>query len=159
MNFFSKLLIGIFAGFSLFNLTFAFGDVPADDVNYHIIQHLHDVNIMKAYNDGNFYPEKFVTRAEAITVALRAGGIIIPTNFDSTKIPFADVNPNEWYAPAIARANEIGLIHIESGANFAPNAAITKAEFLAFLFNATNVNLAKYAKITRNIANDIVYAI
>lgn len=155
MNFFSKALVGIFAGFSLFNLAFAFGDVPAEDHNYHIIQHLHDVNIMKAYNDGNFYPEKFVTRAEAITVALRAGGIIIPANYDASRIPFPDVNPNEWYAPAIARANEIGLIYIEPGANFAPNAAITKAEFLAFLFNSTHVNLKKYTGFSRNIAKDI----
>ena len=90
MSFFSKVLIGIFAGFSLISVSFAFGDVPQEDDNYHILQHLHDVGVMKAYNDGNFYPEKFVTRAEAITVALRAGGITIPANFDSTKIPFID---------------------------------------------------------------------
>lgn len=156
MNFLSKLLLVIFAGFSLINISFAFGDIPAEDVNYHIIQHLNDVNVMKAYNDGNFYPDKFVTRAEAITVALRAGGIVIPANFDSTKIPFADVNPNEWYAPAISRAAELNLINTSQG-SFAPNAAVSKAEFLSFLFSATNVNLAKYAESTRNIANDIPF--
>lgn len=154
MNFFKKCLIGVFAGFLLINSVLAFGDITADDINYPIFQHLNDVNIMKSYNDGNFYPEKFVTRAEAITVALRAGGIIIPANYDKN-IPFPDVNPNEWFAPAIGRANDLGLIYIEPGANFAPNAAITKAEFLAFLFNATNVNLKKYTNNSRNIANDI----
>lgn len=156
MNFFSKLLLVIFAGFSLINISFAFGDIAEEDSNYHIFQHLNDVGIMKSYNDGNFYPDKFVTRAEAITVALRAGGIIIPANFDSTKIPFADVNPNEWYAPAISRAAELNLINTSQG-SFAPNAAVSKAEFLSFLFSATNVNLAKYAESTRNIANDIPF--
>ncbi len=141
---------------TLFSATaFAFNDVPTDDVDYHIFHHLHDVGIMKAFPDGNFYPEKFMTRAEAITVALRAGGITIPANFKAEEIPFPDVNPNEWYAPAIARANSLGIIHIEPGKNFAPNAAITKAEFLAFLFNATNVNLANYTKNTRSIAQDV----
>ena len=155
MNFSKILLIGIFAGFFLINIVFAaFNDVSADDINYPIFQHLHDVGIMRAYPDGNFYPEKFVTRAEAITVALRAGGIAIPSSYSKT-IPFPDVNPNEWFAPAIGRANDLGIIHIKNGANFAPNAAITKAEFLAFLFNATNVNLRKYRNNLRNIAKDV----
>ena len=155
MKFWHKVFFGIFAGFLAINSVFAFGDIVADDPNYHIFQHLQDVGIMKAYPDGNFYPEKFVTRAEALTVALRAGGIIIPANSDTTQIPFPDVNPNEWYAPAIARANSLGLIHIEPGKNFAPNAAITKAEFLAFLFNATNVDFKRYSSNLRNIANDV----
>jgi len=155
MKFFKKIFLVFFAGFSLFSAVWAFNDVSADDPNYHIFHHLHDVGIMRAYPDGNFYPEKFVTRAEAITVALRAGGIVIPANYDTSKIPFPDVNPNEWYAPAIARANSLGLIYIEPGGNFAPNAAITKAEFLAFLFNATNVNLKKYTNNSRNIAKDV----
>lgn len=157
MNFFSKVLVIFFAGFVLIGTTFAFGDLPQEDNDYNILRHLSDVGIMKPYNDGNFYPEKFVTRAEALTVALRAGGILIPTTFDSNILPFADVNPNEWYAGAIARAVELNLILVSPGANFAPNAAVSKAEFLAFLFNSTNVKLGKYAESTRNIAYDVPF--
>jgi hypothetical protein len=156
MKFSAKILIIIFAGFITINSAFAFGDIPSEDVNYHIFQHLNDVGIMNSYNDGNFYPEKFVTRAEAVIITLRAGGIIIPANFDSSKLPFTDVNPNEWYAPAIARASELGIINTNFN-TFAPNAAVSKAEFLSFLFSATNVNLKKYSSRIKNIANGIPF--
>lgn len=129
----------------------AFTDIPATDPNYSIFTHLDEVNIMHD-RSGAFLPDTNVTRAEALTVALRAGGISIPLDFDGTT-NYADVDPNMWYAPAVARAVEIKVLKARTG-NFRPNQVVSKAEFLTLLFRATQVDLRPFYG-SRNIAQDI----
>ncbi len=142
--------IGIFLLFSWAN---AFTDIAPDDPNAHAFQHLSDVGIMKAFEDGGFHPEKLVTRAEALTIALRAGNIAIPNTFDPSVIIFSDINPNDWYAASIARALELEIVG-ESG-SFRPDQPISKAEFLAFLFRATRVDYRPFVNEKTDIADDI----
>lgn len=131
----------------------AFSDIAADDPHAHIFQHLSDVGIMNGFKDGLFHPEKLVTRAEALVIALRSGDITIPKTFDPSKIPFSDVDPNTWYAPAIARA--LSLEIVGNAPKFRPNQPVSKAEFLAFLFRATNVNYRPFLNAKVGIADDI----
>lgn len=130
-----------------------FSDIAPDDTNAHVFQHLADVGVMNGFDDGLFHPEKLVTRAEALVIALRAGDISIPNTFDPTKIPFSDIDPNAWYMPAIARA--VSLEFIGSGTTFRPNQPVSKAEFLAFLFRTTNVNYRPFLNSKISIADDI----
>jgi len=129
----------------------AFTDVPATDINYTTFAHLDEVNIMNARN-GAFLPEQLVTRAEALTIAMRAGGISVPENLD-VDFYYADVDPNMWYAPVIARAVETKVLRPPFG-NFRPNQVVGKAEFLTMLFRAGQVNLAPFYA-ARNVAKDI----
>ncbi len=133
--------------------THAFGDLSPDDPNLAIFQHLQDVGIMHAFSDGNFYPEKQVTRAEALVIAMRAGDIAIGENDGLTL--FEDVDPNEWYAPVVKRAIQTNIISIKDKTQFRPQELITKAEFLAFLFRATRVNFTSYFSKTKDIADDV----
>jgi hypothetical protein len=130
-----------------------FSDIAPDDTNAHVFQHLADVGVMNGFDDGLFHPEKLVTRAEALIIALRAGDISIPNTFDPTKIPFSDIDPNAWYMPAIARA--VSLEFIGSGTTFRPNQPVSKAEFLAFLFRTTKVNYRPFLNSKIGIADDI----
>ncbi|MCF7846931.1 MAG: S-layer homology domain-containing protein [Candidatus Gracilibacteria bacterium] len=130
----------------------AFNDVAPDDPDRPVFEHLRDVGIMGAYPDGNFLPSKVVTRAEALVISLRAGGIGIP-EFDGTT-PFSDVNPNAWYAAHVDRGVELEFLATESG-KFRPDDAVTKAEFLAFLFRATLVDFRPFFGRTKGIADDI----
>ncbi len=148
---FVRLLTGLFVLFPLW--TSAFYDVSIDDPQNSIFQHLQDVGIMGLYPDGGFHPEKVLTRAEALIVALRAGGITIPADFGG-QTHYNDVEPNQWYAPAVARALETRVI-IGKGPSFRPNHAVSKAEFLAFLFRATHVDFDSFWTRTRGIAEDI----
>lgn len=132
---------------------FAFGDVSPDDPNAHILQHLHDVGVMHGFADGNFHTEKIVTRAEAIAIALRAGGISVPAGFNGV-VPFDDVDPNAWYAPVISRAAELEMVSTTTRL-FRPDEAITKAEFLAFLFRTTLVNYQPFLHAKKGIAEDV----
>lgn len=131
--------------------SFAFGDIYEGDPQRHMFEHLRDVGIMGGYEDGNFHPEKLVTRAEAVMIALRAGGIaVLPA--DGTSY-FTDVDPNEWYAPVINRAVDTEVV-FKNGDQFWPNNIVTKGQFLAMLFRATQVDFSPYYGKT-NIAKDI----
>jgi len=133
--------------------THAFLDVYSEDPDREVFLHLNEVGIINAFPDGNFFPERQITRAEALVVALRAGDIAIPVN-DGLTI-FQDVNPAQWYAPVIKRAIETDIISTKDKTNFRPNALASKAEFLAFLFRATRVNFSSYFGRTKGIAADI----
>ena len=134
-------------------MTFAFTDIAVDNPNIHAIQHLSDVGIMGAYEDGGFHPEKIVTRAEALMICLRAGGIAIPQGGNYELLTFTDVDPNEWYGDAVLRAIELGFV--SNGEKFRPNEAITKAEFLGLLFRTTQVNYRPFLGAKMGIADDI----
>jgi len=136
---------------SLTNSSQAFTDIAPTDPNYTIFKHLDEVNIMNS-RAGAFQPELLVTRAEALTVALRAGGISVPADFDGT-MHFSDVDPNQWYAPVVHRAMETRVIN-NVNTNFRPDELVDKAEFLTMLFRASQVDLRPFYA-DRNVAKDI----
>lgn len=131
---------------------FGFSDIAADDPNLFMYQHLQDVNIMTPLTDGAFHPEIIITKSQALTFALRAGDISIPADFEAGTLPL-DVNPNEWYAKVVARAQALKIISQKDF--FAPDAPVTKAEFLAFVFRSAQIKTYKEWDQNESIANDI----
>lgn len=86
-------------------------------------------------NEGRFYPEKPLTRAEAATLFARlmidGEGKLI---FDETAqypISYHDVSQESWYAAAIGFVSMYGVMQGYEGALFQPNKEITRAEFAA----------------------------
>ncbi len=132
---------------------FAFYDISPEDPEFHTFTHLGEVGVMRGYGDGNFHPEKIVTRAEALTIAMRSGGITDLSGFEGETY-FTDVDPNEWYAPVVATAAEKRII-INKSDSFRPHDAVSKAEFLAFLFRATKVNFDTYFSRRSGVALDV----
>ncbi len=121
---------------------------PADP-QAHIFQHLQEIGVMSFEPN----PDNLTSRAEALAIVLRVGGIKIPEYNGATF--FEDVDPNSWYAPLVARAVETKVISAQNRSFFRPNEAITKAEFLAMLLRATNVNVNNYAHKTKDISLDV----
>ncbi len=133
--------------------TQAFLDISPNDPQREVFMHLKDIGIMNVFPDGNFLPERQVSRAEALVIALRAGDIAIGESDGITA--FEDVDPSAWYGPVIKRAIKINIISTKDKTNFRPQALASKAEFLAFLFRSTQVNFSPYFGRTKNIATDI----
>lgn len=149
----SKLSLCLVTLFTItINTTFAFSDITAEDPNRHIYEHLRDVNIMSPLSDGAFHGELVVSKVQALTFALRAGGISIPADFDTTALP-RDVDPNQWYAGTVARAQTLKIISQKEF--FIPNAPISKAEFLAYVFRAAQIRTYRQWNDKDLIANDI----
>lgn len=148
-----KRFLLLFLGFFPFGWVYAFNDISVVDPQYYVFEHLRDVGVMTPYQDGNFHPERLITRAEALTIALRAGGIWIPGEFNG-EFYFSDIDPNSWYAPVVNRAVETEVI-LASSERFRPDDIVSKAEFLAMLFRATQVDFRPYLRETKDIADDI----
>ncbi len=145
------LTVFCFSVVPFFNLL-AFYDISEGDPQRDIFLHLQDIKVMKGFGDNNFYPEKFVSRAEALTIAMRSGGIVIPAEFSGNTY-FNDVDPNSWYASIVARGVDVSIIQ-NNNSNFRPEQAVSKAEFLGFLFRSTRIDKTKFQSV-RSVALDI----
>ena len=78
-----------------------------------------------------FYPDGGCTRAQVVTFLWRAAGSPSPA---SSSNPFADVSPDAYYYDAVLWAVENGVTNGTSGASFSPDATVTRAQAVTFLW-------------------------
>lgn len=65
------------------------------------LENLYNYGIMRGDLSGNFNPDKYITRAECVSMINRALGY---NEFQRGKLPFNDIKGTEWYADDIAIA-------------------------------------------------------
>ena len=124
--------------FSLFAIAsqtadaFRFVDVPKGHWARAVIEEMVQKGLLAGRSTDRFAPEEAVTRAEIMVLLARLNGRTLPP---VTKAPFADVQPEAWYAPAIAWAVEEGLVHGIDAENFAPNAPVSRQDLAVMLHN------------------------
>ncbi len=91
----------------------------------------HGVYIV-GYTDGTFGPGRSMTRAEAAAIFARLlaekDGDTISTVVNTK---FADIPAHAWYSGYVKYLNNNGVTYGKSGSTFAPDDAITRAEFTA----------------------------
>lgn len=75
-------------------------------------------------DNGKLYPDKEMSRAEAVKVLLSVQGITPP---EVKEDPFTDVPKTEWYAGYVYKASILGYVEGEGGA-FDPDRPISRAE-------------------------------
>lgn len=80
------------------------------------------LGIVGGYNDGYFYPNRVITRAEFVKMA--AGFDTLETG----KNIFSDVKAGSWYERYVVSATTKGWINGYSDGTFKPNAPITREE-------------------------------
>ena len=85
---------------------------------------------MFGYPDGNFLPERNMTREEATAMFARLLKDY-PRERRSYNIPFSDVAESDWSQQAIGFMLEKGMIKGYEDGSFKPKAAISRAEFAA----------------------------
>ncbi|WP_210090096.1 InlB B-repeat-containing protein [Paenibacillus turicensis] len=91
--------------------------------------------IIKGTDETNFQPNATITRAELAAIMIRALGLSESGNGSK----FTDVNASDWYAGAVAKAVEYGLIEGYNNGTFAPNQSITRQEALVILTRAIKI--------------------
>lgn len=139
----------------------AYPDVASDDPFLEIYTHLSDQGIMNPLPDGSFGPLYPMSRAATVVAALRAAGSYVPPVPNPDALP-PDTDPNSWYSASISRARELRVISPEG--NFRPTETVSKAEALAMIFHALNIDVYKYADrsytndLALDVANDSWYA-
>ena len=107
-----------------------FSDVSSSDWYGTTVATLADMGILKGYEDGTFRPNEPISRAELAAMAVRFYDNLEAEYEEGT---FLDVDGDEWYADAIAAAEELGIIGGYPDGTVRPEANITRAETCAIV--------------------------
>ena len=111
-------------------------DLPFVDVNdghfySEAVAWAYTNEVTKGVDDTHFMPYNTCTRAEAVTFLWRASGCPEPTSADSM---FTDINSKSYYYKAVLWATENGITKGTSETTFDPNATVTRAQVVTFLY-------------------------
>ncbi len=85
------------------------------------------ISYLSGYPDGSFKPSGNMPRAE---VAQMFYNLLLDKNIPVT-VSFRDVKPESWYATAVNTLASLGIVTGVGNEQFAPERAITRAEFTA----------------------------
>ena len=109
------------------------------------ISALIDSNVVQGYGDGTLGLDRKITRAQFVTMLVRALGCKVNKYAGS----FADVTPDNWYADYMETAYRNGLIEGD-GVNCYPERNVTREEITKILVCAFE---QKYGQINADIEN------
>lgn len=121
-----------------------FSDIPDKYWAQPFIEELAERKIVAGFNDGNFLPEKLVTRAE---LAVIIQSIATQPKTPQKPVNFKDVKANTWAVPAINKSVQAGFMKGYPENVFRPDSFVTKAQVLATL--ASGLKLKPPAKPTK----------
>lgn len=109
---------------------------------------------LAGYDTGAFGPTNNMTRAEAAQMFYN---LLLNKNFAAT-VSFTDVAEDTWYADAVDTLASIGVIKGVGNDQFAPNRAITRAEFTVIAMRFAELDTSGENIFTDVSADDWFYA-
>lgn len=115
------------------DITVDFTDVPADEWYGNAVRTLASLGVIKGIGDGQFAPNRTITRAEFTVIAMRFANV----SADVTN-PFTDIATNDWYYTAVTSAVSYGWINGYGDGSFRPQATITRAEVVTIVNRMLN---------------------
>lgn len=106
---------------------------------------LWSLSIVTGDEDGNFYPDRDVTRAEATATIVRLIGQGSLGNSNITEQIYSDVMSGEWYTGYINSATKLGIISGDGDGTFRPDDSVTYEEYIKMLISAIGYDeIAQY---------------
>lgn len=118
---------------TLGNGSLPFNDVTVRDYFYDAVKWAVDRGITSGTSRYTFSPDAPCTRAQVVTFLWRAAGCPQPT---SKSNPFADVRADDYFYDAVLWAVEHGITNGTSAKTFSPDATVTRAQVVTFLWRA-----------------------
>ncbi|ETT51821.1 LPXTG-motif cell wall anchor domain-containing protein [Paenibacillus sp. FSL R7-269] len=109
----------------------SFADVSPADWAYSVIKEMAAKHIIEGDREGRFAPKREVTRAEFVTMLVRALGLKA-----EGMSSFADVDSSKWYSGDVAAAFAAGIVKGDATGKFAPESRITRQEMAALFVRA-----------------------
>lgn len=100
------------------------------------IERVAALGLMKGVDAETFAPQETMTRAMFVTVLYRLDCLrqeIKPAKAPA-ETPFPDVNPNSWYAPAVAWAAERGVVKGIREDSFGPGGLCTREQAVTLVY-------------------------
>ena len=119
------------------------------------IQWVIDEGISNGTSAAKFLPDEQCTRAQVVTFLWRAAGSPEPKSMST---PFTDVKSGSFYEKAAAWAYENGIVKGTTETTFAPNATVTRAQFVTFLWRYEDCPSSSIANPFSDVSESSVYA-
>ena len=110
-----------------------FDDVSSRDYYYDAVEWAVEQEITSGTSRRTFSPDAACTRAQVVTFLWRAAGCPQPS---SGANPFTDVHAGDYFYEAVLWAVENGITTGTSASTFSPNATVTRAQVVTFLWRA-----------------------
>lgn len=133
---------------------FNFHDVTRFDYFYDAVKWAVDHDITSGTGRFTFSPNAACTRAQTVTFLWRAAGSPRPV---STVNPFTDVHYGDYFYQAVLWAVENGITMGTSATTFSPDATVTRAQVVTFLWRANGQPAARNSGFT-DVSADAYYA-
>ena len=132
--------------------TVAFTDVPANAYYTEPVKWAVENGVTAGKTATSFAPNASCTRAQVVTFLWRAAGMPTP----KSKANFTDVPADAYYAQAVAWAAENGITGGKTATTFAPNATVSRAQVVTFLYRLAG-NGAKGTNVFTDVPANAYY--
>ncbi|MEA5038354.1 MAG: S-layer homology domain-containing protein [Clostridiaceae bacterium] len=123
-----------------------FIDVGKTHWAYTYVESMAAAGFVNGKTKDMFFPEDSITRAEFVTILARMCGEQLTDGYSG---PFTDVNPQQYYASAVAWAARAGVTTGTSETTFSPFRQITRQEIAAMI-----ARYAQYMHYSLNPQNE-----
>jgi inhibitor of cysteine peptidase len=111
-----------------------FLDIGVDHANYDAIEFLKDAGVVEGYDDGSFKAESTINRAEFLKIVMEA------SDFEIEGEDCYDDVDDEWFAPYVCKATELGLVKGYDDGLFRPGQTIKFSEASKIVANTLDVD-------------------
>ncbi len=120
-------------------------DIKLSDPYFPVIMMALKENIMSLDEEGNFNSEAPISRAESISVLMRAVDLSQEDIVHTEEFPFWDIENSHWVRPTLVNALSYGIV--TPGHNFNPQNMISRAE-VAAMFSQIPVLTRRMSRIS-----------
>lgn len=89
--------------------------------------------IVSGYNDGHFYPNQTINRAESLKMVLLQENNELPVSIDQP--PYSDVPVDAWFAPYAEVSKERGLfLEARKDGSLSPDQTLNRGDFAELIY-------------------------
>jgi len=113
---------------------------------------IQEMGIMTNYPDGQFHPERVLSRAQLATILVKTFGLDSRITEQSQNIILSDVSPEHWAIENIQLVINNEIMTVDDRRRFLPNQPVTRAAGLAAFAQAYGVFYIGEAEISRILA-------
>ena len=129
-----------------------FSDVDTNSEYYEPLSELYSRNLIGGYADGTFQPDRNISRAEFVKIALgvtQCLDCLNPSDAEKSVFyevnSFPDVKPEDWFDFCVSKAKKLTMVEGYGDGFFKPGNSISRAEAVAILLRQADLPMQNFA--------------
>ncbi len=137
-------------------LSVEFADMDSNHFAHDATANLYKNGFVSGDETGTIRPEQAITREETVKLALSINKVTVEENL-AVDAPDSSVI-SDWAKDIVATAYKYGVLRGDETGEIRPQGIVTRAEMVAIVIRALNVQVAQAAAEFTDVANDAWYA-